>query len=47
MKYSSHHWLKPNKNWNEDYNYQRPHSSIGYMMPNEFASELSMDKMTA
>ena len=33
--------------WKQDYNYQRPHSSLGYMTPNEFASKISMDKLAA
>ncbi len=35
------------ENWKEDYNYHRPHSSIGYLTPNEFASKISMDKLAA
>ena len=33
--------------WKEDYNHHRPHSSIGYMTPNEFASKILMDKLAA
>ena len=33
--------------WKEDYNHHRPHSSIGYLTPNEFASKISMDKLAA
>ena len=38
------------KYWKEDYNHQRPHSSIGYLSPNEFAQQtkkISMDKLAA
>jgi len=38
------------KNWKEDYNHNRPHSSIGYQTPNEFAQQtkkISMDKLAA
>ena len=36
--------------WKEDYNNNRPHSSIGYMTPNEFAQQIKkipMDKLAA
>ncbi len=33
--------------WKEDYNHHRPHSSLGYMTPNEFVSKISMDKLAA
>ena len=29
------------KNWHEDYNECRPHSSLGYLTPSEFASQLA------
>ena len=29
------------KNWQEDYNERRPHSSLGYMTPSDFASQLA------
>jgi putative transposase len=38
------------ENWKEDYNHNRPHSSIGYLTPNEFAQQtkkISMDKLAA
>ena len=38
------------ENWKEDYNHQRPHSSIDYLTPNEFAQrtkKISMDKLAA
>ena len=35
------------ENWKEDYNHHRPHSSLEYMTPNEFASKISMDKLAA
>lgn len=38
------------ENWRHDYNHQRPHSSIGYLTPNEFAQQIkkiSMDKLAA
>ncbi len=33
--------------WQEDYNGQRPHSSLGNMTPIEFADKMSMDKLAA
>lgn len=35
------------ENWKEDYNNHRPHSSIGYLTPNEFVRKISMDKLAA
>ena len=34
------------ENREEDYNH-RPHSSIGYLTPNEFAKKIPMDKQAA
>ncbi|NLA79856.1 MAG: transposase [Chloroflexi bacterium] len=28
------------ENWRNDYNRTRPHSSLGYMTPNEYAARL-------
>ena len=36
--------------WKEDYNYQKPHSSIGYLTPNEFAQQtkkIPLNKLAA
>ena len=33
--------------WQEDYNHQRPHSSIGNLTPSEFAEKIRMDKLAA
>ena len=35
------------KKWQEDYNTQRPHSSIGNLTPSEFAENIRMDKLAA
>jgi len=35
------------ESWKEDYNHQRPHSSLDYLTPNEFALKISMDKLAA
>jgi putative transposase len=33
--------------WRQEYNAQRPHSSLGYLMPNQFAdSFLTADSMS-
>ena len=33
--------------WQEDYNYQRPHSALGNLTPMEFAAKMNMDKLAA
>jgi putative transposase len=33
--------------WKEDYNTQRPHSSLGNLTPKEFASQLALEKQAA
>ena len=33
--------------WQEDYNQQRPHSSIGNLTPFEFAEKIRVDKLAA
>jgi putative transposase len=33
--------------WKEDYNSQRPHSSLGNLTPNEFATQLALEKQAA
>jgi putative transposase len=33
--------------WREDYNYVRPHSSIGNLTPSEFVEKIRMDKLAA
>jgi len=33
--------------WRVDYNEQRPHSSLGHLTPNEFASQRQEERMTA
>ncbi len=32
--------------WRQDYNKERPHSSLGYMTPEEFAQSLDINKTT-
>ena len=34
-------------NWKEDYNSQRPHSSLGNLTPDEFATKLALEKQAA
>ena len=33
--------------WQEDYNWQRPHSALGNLTPMEFTEKMSMDKLAA
>lgn len=33
--------------WEEDYNNDSPHSSLGNLMPNEFASQLALERQAA
>jgi putative transposase len=33
--------------WQDDYNYQRPHSALGNLTPIEFAEKMNMDKLSA
>ena len=33
--------------WKEDYNSHRPHSSLGNLTPNEFATQLALEKQAA
>ena len=33
--------------WKEDYNTDRPHSSMGNLTPNEFATQLALEKQAA
>ena len=33
--------------WKEDYNSHRPHSSLGNLTPNEFATKLALEKLAA
>jgi putative transposase len=38
---------KPLDEWQEDYNWQRPHSALANMTPMEFLQRKEMDKMAA
>ncbi|WP_040103929.1 integrase core domain-containing protein, partial [Phaeobacter gallaeciensis] len=33
--------------WQEDYNYQRPHSALGNLKPMELAEKMNIDKLAA
>ncbi len=35
------------KDWKEDYNHHRPHSSLENLTPQEFAQKMRMDKLAA
>jgi putative transposase len=35
------------KEWKDDYNQQRPHSSLGNLTPQEFAEKKTLDKLAA
>jgi putative transposase len=35
------------KEWQEDYNWRRPHSALGNLTPMEFLQRKAMDKMAA
>jgi len=35
------------KDWKEDYNNHRPHSSLGNLTPQEFTQKMRMDKLAA
>ena len=35
------------KEWKEDYNQNRPHSSLGNLTPNEYANKITLKKLAA
>ena len=35
------------KSWQEDYNQHRPHSSLGYVTPSEYAMKMALEKQAA
>jgi len=35
------------KEWKDDYNQNRPHSSLGNLTPNEYARKITLQKLAA